>query len=102
MFKTYKRDKAHPPSVLYSSYCNKRVIEQNTKTRGITLPVTGQNPPDTYPKDIIPLDIFPGVKWGFHRPTNHADERYKMADLWNFEKIFGWCYRFVRSADQYC
>ena len=32
------------------------------------------------------------VRRGFHTPTNPDDERYKTADLWNFEKIFGRCY----------
>ena len=41
------------------------------------------------------------LKGGFHRPMNHADERHKTADLNNFEKIFGRCNRFIKSADQY-
>ena len=40
------------------------------------------------------------VKWVFHRPTNHADERHKTADEWNFQTIFGRCNRFAKSADQ--
>ena len=32
------------------------------------------------------------LKWGFHRTTNHADERHKTADEWNFDKIFGRCH----------
>ena len=43
----------------------------------------------------------PILKWGFHTPTTDADERYKTADLWDFEKIFGQCYRFLKSADHY-
>ena len=39
------------------------------------------------------------LKWGFHEPTNHADERHKTDNLWNFEKIFSQCHRFVKTAD---
>ena len=39
------------------------------------------------------------LKWGFHELTNPADERHKTDDLWNFEKIFGRCNRFAKSAD---
>ena len=41
----------------------------------------------------------PYLKWGFHRPTKPADERQKSAGLWDFEQIFGRCYRFDKSAD---
>ena len=30
------------------------------------------------------LDSQSYIKWGFHEPTTHADERHKTADLWNF------------------
>ena len=41
------------------------------------------------------------IKWGFHRPANHAHERHKKANEWNFEKIFGRGNGFVKSDDQY-
>ena len=40
-------------------------------------------------------------KAGFHEPIPRANERHKLADQWNFEKIFGRCNRFVKLADLY-
>ena len=47
---------------------------------------------------VLDKDTF-WLKPGFHRPTNHTDERHKTADYWNFEKIIGRCDRFFWSAD---
>ena len=43
---------------------------------------------------VSPLD-WP-LKWGYHKLTNHADDRQKMAVVWYFEKVFGRCHRFVK------
>ena len=52
-------------------------------------------------KHTVSLLLAESFKWRFHRPMNHTDERHKTADEWNFEKKFGRCNRFVKSADQY-
>ena len=43
----------------------------------------------------------PGLKRGFHGPTNHADEGHRTVDLLDlYKKIFSLCHRFVESVGQ--
>ena len=54
-----------------------------------------------YELRFMKMGNFAYTKWRFHRPTNHTDERHKMADWWNIEKNIGQCERFVWLAVKY-
>ena len=41
----------------------------------------------------------PPFKRGFHRMTNHADDKNKTADQFDFDKIFSQYHLFVKLAD---